>query len=245
MRLTRLGLDDLERFADILEQKWRQRNPLYYGNVVLTICNTLSSEDFEKERQFDLVRKFATLALKKSNPSPSQRIPLDIECKLLIHLSYEDEMGVSHVADKDWPLHRSAMVRLWLTTWERLEKAIDKNWDPNDVPLKTVPLPQGVSGDPGIDPKDIQDPTQRAAYEAVIEKNRQNVQEYNKQYMLRRLEKFFLPKAEKYMTRVYLKSPYDVNELQRLLDRYVKADEKKAHILRGYAIGLEPLSQKQ
>lgn len=220
------NLDSLEKFADEIEKKWSQIDGVSYFDLLLNVCNLLSSYSFnDYRRQISLAQKYAALALAKSD-----EIPLEIELKLLLFLPPDMEYQQGE-REEDWAKQRTTRTRLWLRGWQRLSKEIDPDFDVDDLPKRNIAPPPGAASRAGVAPEHIKDPILRAEYEAAIAENEQKAQKYNWQYKLRRLDQMFSEKAEQSIVRAYSKPPFDLEELRRFLDTYITDEKKRLEIL--------------
>jgi hypothetical protein len=218
-------IEGLDRFADELQAKWNRINEESYADSILAVCGNLSSGRFNDERQYNLARKLAILALTDPN-----EIPLETQLKLVGHVM-TDMITPSAPKGQEWARKRRKDLEVRLHAWKRLTKAIDPNWDPNDMPLATVPLPIGVSGITGMAPEHIKNPKLRAEYEAAIEQNRQKAKKYAEQYTLRKWLRRFPHTAEEYIVRAYSKAPFDLAELKQSLEMYITDEKTRDRIL--------------
>ena len=218
-------LNAYEKFADEIQNRWKDENKEHYALLMLEICKPLSSGNFKSDRRYQLARKYALSALDKA-----EDIPVRLELELTGHVL---TLMIPRSAPKgtDFAQRRKKDVEIRLQAWKRLTDAIDPNWDANDVPFLNVPLPPGVGGLAGGSPEHIKDPAQRAEYEAAIKKNRQKAENYNEQYRLRKWLKRLPRHAETYIVRAYSKPPFNFEELKQYLRRYVADEETKARIL--------------
>jgi hypothetical protein len=86
---------------------------------------------------------------------------------------------------------RTDCLSSWLYLLELLDRFLDPNFDPKDVPQRLV-QPPPTRGDvvypPGTDPALIDDPTARAQYERAITSNREKTIRYRLQIQLGRLQ---------------------------------------------------------
>jgi hypothetical protein len=218
------NLEEYEKFADEIQKKWSQRNKELNARLILEICGPLSSGTFPGDRRYDVAKKYALSVLKKP-----EEISVEMELELIGHV-----VTIMYTPNspkgEDFAQRRRKDIEVRLHAWRRLVDSIDPNWDPNDLPYLNVPLPDGVSGVSGMNPKNIKDQTQRAEYEAAIEKNRQKAERYNEQYMLRGWLKRYPKRAEEYIILAYSEPPFNMEELKQYLEKY-KIDEKtKARI---------------
>ncbi len=90
----------------------------------------------------------------------------------------------------------------------------------------------------GMSPENIKDPEVRAAYEAAIAENKRIMEKNSEQLMLRRMEEHFAPRAEKYITTIYLRPPYNLPELKQKMDEYITNKERKARIINSVTKGM-------
>ncbi len=58
-----LDLEGLEKLAPELEKKWFAKDKTYYGYMMLRVCGTFASRTFNTDRQYELARQYALLAL--------------------------------------------------------------------------------------------------------------------------------------------------------------------------------------
>jgi len=128
-RLAALGdapdPDLLDRTAEPLEQAMRTDDPQGYAWFVIAVCGQLNSRDLgDWRRQDELERKYARLGLRHATV-----LPPAAELRLLEH--------VWAVPTDD----RREFARRWLAVLGRLEREIDPKFDPADVPLLNVPVP--------------------------------------------------------------------------------------------------------
>lgn len=220
-------LKGLERAADEINQKWDEFDGDNYFVLMLNICSQLCSYDFNEEgRELYMADKFAVLALEKSD-----KIPLEVEFEILSFLQpdYEDSpLGKVKASERD--KQRANRVRLWLRAWQRLNNEIDPDFDFDDLPKVNIP-PPNTSLRAGVAPEDIKDPILRAEYEAAIRENARKAEAYNRQYKLRQLEQTFAGEAEQYIIDIFSKPPFNLEELERLLNTYITDKDIKARIL--------------
>ncbi len=232
-------LDRLELVAVEIETAWFIKDKERYGYLMLELCNAFASSDFGDDRQYELARRYSSIALKKSAMlEESEQIPLETELKLLLHV--QDSFDFEEVKDSnDWSYARAEMAELYFHGWERLENAIDKNWDPNDPNLKPLSRPPGIKRwASGMSPNAIEDPILRAEYEISLERYRQEAMYHNKQYGLRDLKKYLLPYIQENLIRLYSGSSFDYSNLetqvlQSDLKALVDSNDVKEMILNG------------
>jgi hypothetical protein len=175
---------------------------------MLKICDALSINVIDTRKQDQLIEQYATRALEQAKWDKSDDFPLEQGFELLVHLFYKDGAIDSRGDAKacDWQKKRSAEAKLWASFWQKLERSIDADWNVRDRPMLSVPPPNGSK-----------DPNVLAEYNAEVEKNAGKTRKYNQQYKLRKLQKQFLPKAEKYFIRAYSLPPSNIDELRQYL----------------------------
>ena len=212
-----------EEFADGVLAKWMPRNKECRARVVLHIVWPLSSGQFADRRQYDLARTYALSALAEPN-----EITLETEIRLIGHVMTHTRGGPE---GEEYARQRKRNTEVRLHAWKRVIDTIDPNWDPNDLPYLNVPLPPGVFGTSGMDPKSIKDPKQRAAYEQAIERNNLKTQKFHEQNRARRWLKRFPQEAEEYIIQMYSKPPYNPEELSILLKQFVADERTRTRIL--------------
>lgn len=227
-KLERLG--KLEKLGQEIEKKWRATDVETYALLTYKVSATLGSLDFRTPRCHYLARSFAMRALEKAD-----KFPLHVECQLLGYVQQRSDAKGNTLKGKAWAVLRKKQANLWLHAWQRIEKTIDKNWDPKDLPSINVMLPPGVSGVAGMSPKHIKDPKLRAQYEAAIAANKKKNEEYGRQYRARRLKKYRIPRAERFIIRAYMEPPTgkaELKELEALLQQYIPDAGKRTRILK-------------
>lgn len=218
------SLTDYEQFADELQVKWKLKNKENYARLMVEVCGPLSSGSFKENRRYEVARQYALSALDKP-----LEISIDTELELIGH-ALTLMTGPSAPKGQVWEGLRKKDVEMRLHAWQRLLDSIDPDWDPNQVILSPNAVAV-VMGYPGtIDSQAIKDPILRAEYEAAIEANRQEIEEYTEQNRLHKWLKRYPKRAEAYITDAYSTAPYNNEELVKYLVDY-KIDEKtKARI---------------
>jgi hypothetical protein len=208
-------LAGLERAVNGHLEAWKQGRMDDYGNMMLTAVQTLASEPFGDNRQYELAQHYARICLEKAG-----RIPLEAEVRLVRHIEADFVMP-SAPKGEEWAQQRTADLKLWFQAWKRVHDAIDPRWNPNDLPQANVAPPPAAQMPAGVVPEAIKNPRLRAEYEAAIAANQRKAERYNQQYVARKLKKRFFPKAERYIIAAYSRPPFNMKELQRNLMRYV------------------------
>jgi len=208
-----------------IEEKWKVADVSAYADLTQHLCRALLNADCRGNRQqLGLAQTFAMRAL-----AVSDRVPLETEWQLLWYVrSAVDEAG-KKVSGDAWAVLRERQAKLWLHAWKRLVNAMDRNWDPRDVPAINLASNCGLPS--GVSPEAIRDPDARAKYEAAIEANRKKAEEYNKQDKLRSLGKRFLPLAERTLVQAYRTPPRRNEELRKHLRAFLPDGDVEARIL--------------
>lgn len=218
-------LKKYEYFADRIQNKWKGGNKEYYARLMLEVCGPLGSGKFKDKRCYDLRRQYALSALEEPNDI-ALVTELELTGRVITFL-----IGHKAPEGEDFAQRRKKDVKIRLHAWKRLLDAIDPNWDPNDLPLINVTPPTKTGLPPGISHEAIEDSVLRAEYKAAIEKNRQKAEIYRQQSKLRKWLKRFPRRAEGYMIRAYSKSPYNLPELEKALNKYLSDEKTKAKII--------------
>ena len=130
---------------------------------------------------------------------------------------------------------RTDCLSLWLHVLQFLDRFLDPNFDPADVPTKLVQPPRTLGGvvyPPGADPAKIDDPNARAEYEKAIAANRAKADRYRLQTGLRRLNESIPPRAEAFIRNSYTSERHDQKELRTAIDTIIKDPRRKADLLK-------------
>ena len=238
-----LDLKSLEKLAVELEKKWFVKDKEDYGYMMQQLCGTFSSLDFENDRQYELARQYAVLAVEKSHTlQENYKIPIKAELQLLMYVHSVKvcpEYFIALAKSEDWPNQRERTAKLYFRSWDRLVKAIDKKWDPNDPSIVFPRPPDGVKQWViGMSPEQIIDPNLRAEYEAALKVFWQKKKRHIEQRHLRRLQKEYLPILQKHLLRLYSGPGFDskkiqTEELQHDLEKHIKNNEVRTIILGG------------
>jgi hypothetical protein len=218
-------LEELDKTAREIEQKWRQTDVEVYARLTYEVCATMGSLDFGTHKNHYLAQSFAMRALEKADD-----IPLELECKLLGYVQDRMDVTGKPLKGEAWAVLRKKQAKLWLRACQRIEKTIDNNWDPNDMPSLNVVPPATTGLPPGVAPSAIKDPKLRAEYEAAIEANRKKAGDYSEQHRVRDLKKYFIPMAERFIIGAYIELP--MAELEGLLEQNISDPNKRASILK-------------
>lgn len=127
---------------------------------------------------------------------------------------------------------RRDCLYLWLELLQILDKNVDPDFNPENVPARLIqpPTSQGVVYPPGADPALIDDPKARAEYEKAIAANREEANNYRFQIHLGRLNESIPPRAKAFISNSYISIPNDQEELKTAIDRIIKTPERKGEL---------------
>jgi Txe/YoeB family toxin of Txe-Axe toxin-antitoxin module len=231
-------LENYEKLADGIQDKWSRRNKKNYARLMLKICGPLSSGAFKDDRRYELARKYALSVLEKP-----EEISIEMELELTGHV-VTSMYTANAPKGEDFAQRRKKDVEMRLHAWKRLIDAIDPNWDPNEEILSPNAVGAAMGFEGSVTPESINDPKLRAKYEAAIEENRLKAERYNEQYRLHDWSKRFPKRAEGYIARAYSKPPFNLEELKQYLAKYIVDENTKARILNAVTKNMEEQSQK-
>jgi hypothetical protein len=208
-------LEGLERMVASTQPQMIREDPDAYLHFMLAVCRTLNSHEFgDYQRQSRLMRHYADAAL---NSLPV--LSANDEFELLTYLEDDFDDAQMTTAGSDWANKRRARVLRWLRALRRVKG--DEAFDFTDVPKINVEMPPGASLPAGAAPAAIEDRSLREQYAAADEKNRQHANEFANQWRLRALREKYFPHARRYIIRAYSQPPFDVAELERLLNEHL------------------------
>ena len=128
---------------------------------------------------------------------------------------------------------RTNLLALWLHLIQLLDRFLDPNFDPADLPELSVqppPTSEGVLYPPNADPALIDDPKARAQYAKDIAANEAKIIHYGLQTDLRRLDERIVPRAEAYIQNIYGSGPDDQEELKSAIDSFIENAERKERL---------------
>lgn len=225
-------------FANLTKEihdKWSQGDKQVYGVLIVHALKSWRSacKMAGKKAPINLIRQYATQVLSTYDPNKSDNISIETEFDLVSILHEEYTYLKGKRTDKEWASVRRKGAERWFHAWQRLENAIDPNWDPNDIPVENVSPPKGYFiGIPGMPPEMIKDPVLRAEYEKAIEKNCEKTKIRNEQLKLRSTKKRYFRIVEKYLLSTYSIPPYDNAELRSLLNTGVRNDKTREQFLK-------------
>ena len=129
---------------------------------------------------------------------------------------------------------RSECLVEWLNLLQLLDRFLDPNFNPRDVPPKLAqppPTRSGVVYPAGADPNLIDDPTARAQYEKAIQANRAKIDRYRLQTHLSRLNESLPPRAEAFIRSSYTSAKGDQKELRNAIETIIKDQKRKERLL--------------
>jgi hypothetical protein len=130
---------------------------------------------------------------------------------------------------------RISSLRLWMRLVGILDRLIDPQFDPENVPKRFVdpPVDSGeIVHKPGCSPEKIKDPVLRDKYTKAIAENNRKTDEYNLQIELRRLEEQISPHAIEFIRKFITNTPDDKSALQHYVGLYVKNTAKRESLLK-------------
>ncbi len=231
-------LEQYEKFADEIRNKWRDRNKEYNARLILEICGPLSSGTFEDDRRHDVARKYALSVLEKP-----KEISVEMELKLTGHVMTSIYTPNSPKGE-DLAQRRKKDVQIRLHAWKRLHDAIDPNWDPNEEIWSPNAVGALMGLPSGIAPEGVGDPKLRAEYEAALQKNSEEIERYTKQYRLHDRLKSYPKRAERYIVKAYSEPPFNLEELRQYLEKYIVDKKTRARILDSVEKNMEKHIQK-
>jgi hypothetical protein len=206
----------LEQMADALIEKASHETGQVPVSMVNALCAEIARSSFSNdsdERKRFVVRRLASMALQKTDPS-------DVRSRLSILDGYlrVDAANRSFITN-DWPSMRRLSAQQWLATWNDLEHEIDDKWAleaPKNSVRPYIP-PGNIPFVSGMSPDGIKDPQIRAEYEAHLEKNRVISERNRRQQELRKLKAKYAPVVEAYLVGLYSESPTNRQELNELV----------------------------
>ena len=98
----------------------------------------------------------------------------------------ESRLVASGAATGD-PHSRQSKLELWLAVLDRIDRKLDRRFDPDDLPSITSEPPPELGLPAGVDPAAIKDPAARKQYEAAMEADRRKREEYDFQSELHQI----------------------------------------------------------
>jgi hypothetical protein len=232
-----VGLEKAVRKNSGKNAEWSQMGKEEYGKLMahaLKSWNSISSEADDQGSK-SRIQEYAEKVLYSYNTKETNNLSIETEFDLvsILHEKYTYSKG--QLTDHEWSNTRRKGATAFLHVWQRLEKAQSEDVESNDLPEENVDIPEGVRGFPGMSPKLIKDPIQRAEYEKVIRANKKKIAAYNKRVSLQNSKKRYFSLIKKYLVLTYNIAPYDSRELRALLEAYVKHPDTRASFMDGVA----------
>ncbi len=238
----------LEKYAEVvrsIHDKWHTENKTYFARLMRQACTPLvSGVEFENEQRVNqLARKYLFAALAHAD---KVRIQTELQLArqlLYVFLSYE------RTTDKAWSKLRKRTVEAALRARKGMEEVLDRDWytkkgQPPGHELLPEEYPSGIrEGHSGMSPEAIEDPELRAKYKAKLEEKRREQEEFWRQDELRRERwlRDFPEEIEKGIVEAYSQPPHKLDQLHRMLKKYVESSIIQARIM--YAVG-EKIEEK-
>lgn len=219
-------LSAYKELADDIDGTWSTRNREYHARLILNICKPLSSGTFEEGRRYELARRYALSALEDADD-----IPLTLELELIGHVTTV-RIGPDASRGEDFARYRKKDVEVRLHAWKRLIDAIDPDWDPDEVLWVANVMPPAATGlSAGVEPEAIKDAGLRSEYEAEIQRNIQIAKEYQEQYEFHKWLERFPRRVESEIVDAYSHPPFDLEELQEMLDDHLIDQDARSRML--------------
>ncbi len=130
---------------------------------------------------------------------------------------------------------RSECLTLWLEMVAILDRRLDSEFNPEDLPNKLVQPPLNSDGTlypPGADPALIDDPKARAEYEKAVAANNAKINNYRLQTHLKRLNDQIPQRAAEFIENSYTESADDQKELKAAIDAKIENPARKADLMK-------------
>ena len=226
------NLEEYVKFANEIQEKWKDKDKESYARLMLEVCKPLSSGNFADYRRHNFARDYALSALEKPD-----EIPLELELELIGHVM--TNVLPNRPTDKELVKRRKEDTEIRLHAWRRLLNAIDPNWDPNEEigSPNTVGILFGLPS--GASPEGVKDPKLRAEYEAALQENQEKIQRHSEQRRLRRWLGRYPINEERYIIYLYSEKPYNLEELKGLLNKYKIDKETQKRITEAVVKNME------
>lgn len=195
-RLRRMAgevpVDDFLKEANATLKQWESKPDEVYGRLAETIGDVLNSAPYSGDKS----AQAATWLLAAETIRRKARA---ISVPTLIRLLYQ--LASEPVSDRsDWPAVRSERAQWWLDTWNRLDQAMDRDFNPDHVPELTA------------------GPTAAAKAEY-----------YRQQFQFRQAEPLFKRTASAYLAHLYSLTPERPEELGHLLTTHLSESTRNAY----------------
>ena len=156
----------------------------------------------------------------------------------LLRQAYSALANVSLSAEKDFPDRiqlRKTVLHRWLCLLAQLDRHLDPNFNPEDMPQLVVapPITKGdVLHRPGVNPVKIKEPQARAQYEAAIAANQTKSVNYNLQTDLRRIDERINHRIKIFIMDSYAATIDDQREINLAIESDIQSPQRKAQLLK-------------
>jgi hypothetical protein len=218
---------ELLSIREDIKAAWEKKKEDNYFRVVRELCGALTSVNGVDWSRRDLIRKTATAAV----DAPEDK-PIGEEVKLLLFLQGDSDYIHGTLRGAEWQKERPIRVHRWLRTWRHLHEEKSRSAKEVDGPVTlNVEPPPGVGFPPGVSPKEIKDPVLRKQYEEAIPRNAEQARINRRKIDLKNLDALFTPSAKRYIIGAYTKSPYQTDELEKMLGKSGLDADTQAEIL--------------
>jgi len=189
---TTVTLEEFLSRAKAMTARWEAGPGEAYGQLALAVCDLLCSAPYSGNKQ----AQAAAWTLAADTIERKQfTVSVPVVVSLLYHSASEP------VSERnDWPAVRRERARWWLETWNRLDQAFDKHFNPKHVP-ETSDMPADES----------------------------KAESYRQQVRLRHVEPLFKQTAVRYLVQLYALPPKDADELTSLVTAHLSTAAVKAH----------------
>lgn len=203
-------LEAMEALAKEVEGKYKPEDVDAYTQLMGEITGQLASLSFGNERQYHLAQEWVMRCLEKGDA-----LPLLEEIRLAPRL----RMVLPKTPPEEIAQLRRTKAALFLHTWSRMNKAIDRKFDFSVEPQLNILPPLGAGVPSGVGPEAIDDPKLRAEYAAALERNRAYGAIFSFQHQLHQAEEGFVRGLEAFLISEYSTPSADVKELGALLEK--------------------------
>jgi hypothetical protein len=227
--------DKIVVLTEEIHRTWPGKDKDYYGRLISLACGELLNRCAKDGTPYKEIRQIAKQALDTCDPNRRDNMSITTEYKLVDWFQGSPTYSKGEMNDEQWAADRRSKTIRWLTTWQRMEKAIDKKYDPNDPnnrPVANVVPPLETHKPAGIAPDAIKDPVLRAQYVKAIEANKQNIKRYNEQQELKSLKWQFTRSLLEYFGQAYSIQPHNDEEVTELLGKYIEDPKVVSQIRR-------------
>lgn len=138
--------------------------------------------------------------------------------------------NLSHAEERQTA--RSTKLALWLTVLDTIDTSKDLKFDPADLPMRRVPIPDTPMKPEYLirSAEGIADPEVRRKYDEAVAANNEKWKRYNLQSALLKIDKELTPRAETYITGQYPKSQQNLKEVEQAMATSLHNSERVARI---------------